>query len=106
MGDNVATDCERVDRLAGAPVIGAGPSGIVGTSSATFEFALVGSNPPPGRFECALDGGSFTPCASPVELSGLADGAHVFAVRYHADGADPGERRASGAGRWTPWRRR
>ena len=56
VGDSVGADCERVDRLAGAPVIGAGPSGIVGTSSATFEFALVGANPPPGHFECALDG--------------------------------------------------
>ncbi len=89
--DTVSSDCERVDLLAGAPVIGSGPSGIVGSSSATFEFALVGSNPPPGRFECALDGGSFTPCASPVELTGLGEGEHAFAVRYHADGADPGE---------------
>ncbi len=91
VGDGVSSDCERVDRQAGAPVIGAGPSGIVGASNATFEFALVGSNPPPGHFECALDGGSFTPCVTPVELSGLADGEHRFAVRYHADGADPGE---------------
>ena len=30
-GDSVSSDCERVDLLAGAPVIGAGPSGIVGT---------------------------------------------------------------------------
>ena len=30
VGDTVSSDCERVDRLAGAPVIGAGPSGIVG----------------------------------------------------------------------------
>jgi hypothetical protein len=89
--DNVLSNCERIDLIAGAPVIGAGPSGIVGSSSARFEFALVGANPPPGRFECALDGGAFTPCASPVELSGLGEGAHVFAVRYHADGADPGE---------------
>jgi hypothetical protein len=96
--DRVLPDCERVDLLAGAPVIGSGPSGVVGGSSARFEFALVGSDPPPGRFECALDGGSFTPCASPVELSGLADGAHVFAVRYHADGADPGE---AAERRWT-----
>ena len=94
----VLTDCERVDLFAGAPVIGAGPSGVVGSSSARFEFALVGANPPPGRFECALDGGAFTPCASPVELSGLADGEHVFAVRYHPDGADPG---AAAERRWT-----
>lgn len=89
-GDTVAPDCEQVDLLAGAPVIGSGPSGIVGSASARFEFALVGANPPPGRFECALDGDTFTPCTSPVELTGLGEGAHVFRVRYHADGADPG----------------
>ena len=94
-GDTVSSDCERVDLFAGAPVIGSGPSGIVGSSSARFEFALVGANPPPGRFECALDGGSFTPCTSPVELSGLAEGEHVFAVRYHADGSDPGRGRGA-----------
>ena len=97
-GDTVSSDCERVDLFAGAPVIGSGPSGVVGSSSARFEFALVGANPPPGRFECALDAGAFTPCASPVELSGLAEGEHVFAVRYHADGSDPG---AAVERRWT-----
>jgi hypothetical protein len=90
VGDGVSADCERIDRQAGAPVISSGPSGIVAGSTARFEFALVGSDPPPGRFECALDGGSFTPCVSPVELSGLAEGERRFAVRYHADGADPG----------------
>ena len=98
VGDGVSSDCERVDRQAGAPVIGSGPSGIVGVASARFEFALVGANPPPGRFECALDGGSFTPCTSPVELSGLAQGEHLFAVRYHADGSDPGP---AAERRWT-----
>jgi hypothetical protein len=97
-GDAVGSDCERVDRDAGAPVIASGPSGISGSSSATFEFALVGSNPPPGRFECKLDDGPFTPCVSPVELSGLGQGEHVFAVRYHADGVDPG---AAVERRWT-----
>lgn len=32
-------------------------------------------------FQCQVDGAAFAPCASPVELSGLSDGAHTVAVR-------------------------
>jgi RNA polymerase sigma factor (sigma-70 family) len=32
-------------------------------------------------FTCRVDAGSFAPCTSPVDLSGLAEGPHTFAVR-------------------------
>ena len=72
-------------------VIGSGPSGVVGQRDATFQFTTLDATPPPGRFECSLDAGSFTPCASPLELTQLAEGEHVLRVRYHPDGQDPSE---------------
>ncbi|HEY6781248.1 MAG TPA: LamG-like jellyroll fold domain-containing protein, partial [Thermoleophilaceae bacterium] len=58
--------------------ITAGPSGSVSSASASFEFASSESS---STFECRLDGGSWTACVSPRQLSGLADGAHTFEVR-------------------------
>ena len=34
-----------------------------------------------GAYECSVDGAAFTPCASPVSLSGLAPGRHTLEVR-------------------------
>jgi len=79
---------------AGAPAplvaLSGGPSGVVGESSALFDFVLVGEDPPEGRFECSLDGGDFDVCTSPHGLSELADGEHVFAVRFAPDEGEPG----------------
>lgn len=43
------------------------------------------------RFECRLDGGSWSRCASPYRLTGLAPGAHQFAVRVFNREGRPGE---------------
>ncbi len=54
-----------------------GPDGP--TSDADPTFALRADEV--ATFECSLDGAAFTPCASPVVLTGLADGNHAFGAR-------------------------
>ncbi|MEZ4368839.1 MAG: kelch repeat-containing protein [Kofleriaceae bacterium] len=59
--------------------IDSGPAGIVASASASFEF----SSPNAGggaTFACAVDGGGFAACTSPLDLVGLAEGGHTFAV--------------------------
>ena len=58
------------------------------TSTATFTFT---ANESDVSFECRLDGAAFAPCTSPRVYSGLALGAHSFAVRARdsADNVDP-----------------
>jgi virginiamycin B lyase len=66
--------------LAVAPLdttINAAPSGTVASSTASFSF----SGSEPGAFQCQVDGGGFSNCTSPASYSGLAVGAHSFAVR-------------------------
>jgi hypothetical protein len=58
--------------------IDSGPTGTVGSASATFGFT---SNESGSTFECKLDGGSFGSCTSPKSYTGLSDGSHTFSVR-------------------------
>jgi hypothetical protein len=73
-------------------VIGAGPSGTVTATSATFSF----SASEPAGFRCSLDGAAFAPCTSPATYTDLALTTHTFRVAavdgsYNVD-ASPAER--------------
>jgi uncharacterized delta-60 repeat protein len=67
-----------IDVTAPDTAITSAPSGTLATGSATIAFS---SDDATAAFECAMDGSEFTACASPVNLSGLADGPHGFIVR-------------------------
>ena len=68
-----------VDTTAPGTSIDSGPveGSVSGVSSASLGFS---ATEPGSTFECSVDGGAFSSCASPVVLSGLVDGAHSFAV--------------------------
>lgn len=57
--------------------ITSGPSGKTASADANFAF----SSTEPGSFECRLDSGSWSACASPKSYSDLAQGSHTFEVR-------------------------
>ena len=56
-----------------------GPSGLVTTRSATFDFYSTERGTQ--TFECKLDAAPFTTCVSPVSYSDLNDSGHTFEVR-------------------------
>ncbi len=66
------------DTTAPQTTIGKGPAVVTTATSATFSFTSSESN---SSFECKLDAGSWTACASPKAYSGLKTGVHQFSVR-------------------------
>lgn len=91
-----AAHAVTVDNTAPETIIDAGPSGTVGSSSASFSFHASQSG---STFSCRLDGGGFSACSSPATYTGLVNGSHTFDVRA----TDPaGNTDGSPAGRsWT-----
>ena len=67
--------------------ITSGPSGVVVSASATFDFTV---DDPGATVECSLDGGGFSGCSSGVGYSGLGDGGHTFTVQATNGGAETG----------------
>ena len=67
-----------VDRTAPSTTILTKPSDPSSVTTPSFTFT---SSEPGSTFECRIDGGSFAPCTSPRNLSGLSDNAHTFDVR-------------------------
>ena len=64
------------------------PDDLMASSDAAFSFISTETG---STFQCRLDGGAWTACASPQRYSGLSDGAHTFAVFASdaAGNADP-----------------
>jgi hypothetical protein len=73
-----ATHSWTVDLTPPSTTITDGPSGVVPIASASFTFT---SSEADSTFGCSVDGGAFAACTSPAALTGLAQGAHSFAVR-------------------------
>jgi hypothetical protein len=57
--------------------IDGGPTGVSNNTTATFTFHATDDS---ATFACSLDGGTATPCTSPVTYSGLTSQQHTFAV--------------------------
>lgn len=79
-GVAVATVTVRPDTSVG------GASGLTSDNTPTFTFG----SPQSGTiFECRIDGGSWSACASPLTADELADGSHTFDVRARAGAGGP-----------------
>jgi Ca2+-binding RTX toxin-like protein len=76
--DGVASDCESIARAVNTAIT-AGPAEASSTGSPQSDFVF-GSDPGTS-FECKLDAGSWTPCASPYRTNWLRNGAHSLSVR-------------------------
>lgn len=101
-GNRDATPATRswfVDRTPPDTWISSGPAAFTAAQTARFQFWGADTVSPSHWlvYECRLDDAAFTRCASPVTLTGLADGPHVFEVRaVDAAGApDPAPARLS-----------
>ena len=68
----------REDSTAPDSTITTGPSGVTGDSTPTWAFT---SSETPSTFQCRIDGGAWSACASPFTPAALTDGAHSFDVR-------------------------
>ncbi|HEX9696471.1 MAG TPA: hypothetical protein VGB64_09200, partial [Actinomycetota bacterium] len=81
-GAGNVSDCSAAvtyveDSTAPETTIASAPPLFSNSSSATFTFTASET----AAFACALDGGAFSACVTPVSYGGLPDGSHTFAVR-------------------------
>src|SRR5919107_823288 len=68
----------QVDTTPPETTIDSGPNGVTNSTSANLSFS---SNEAGSTFQCSLDGGLFTACASTQTYSGLSEGSHTFQVK-------------------------
>ena len=68
--------------------IDSGPQGPTNDNTPSFGFS---ASEPRSTFECSLDAGAFSPCASPLTTVPLSDGSHSLSVRAidQASNVDP-----------------
>ncbi len=78
-----------------APTVASGPSSPTNATSASIAFTGAEAG---GTFRCRVDTGAWGACTSPFAITGLAEGAHTFAVR-HTD--DAGNESVAGTHAWT-----
>jgi hypothetical protein len=71
-----ATSSSAAFTVLAAPTISSAPPNTSASTSASFSFN--GGNG--STYNCQLDGGAYTSCASPASYSGLAQGSHTFKV--------------------------
>lgn len=67
-----------IDTFPPTTSITSGPQGATSATSARFTFS---SSVAGSTFQCQLDGGNWTACASPQPYTSLAAGSHTFSVR-------------------------
>ena len=77
-----ATYTWTIDMAAPNTIIASTPPAVSNSTNASFDII---STDPGSTFDCSLDGGSFSPCGSVTNFSGLAAGSHTLDVR----GVDP-----------------
>ena len=68
-----------VDTTAPDTFLDTAPKRFINRRTARVEFSA--PEEASKTFECKLDAGAYAPCASPLELTGLADGRHTLLVR-------------------------
>jgi hypothetical protein len=71
----------RVDATAPVMSFSQAPAATTGDTSAAFIFNANDALSGAASIECSLDGAIFATCTSPVNLSGLAAGAHGYRIR-------------------------
>jgi hypothetical protein len=78
MRDETPAILEWTTAVPPTTTINFGPSSPTNGTTANFGFT---ANEFSATFECSLDGGAFTECLSPHQVTGLTPGQHTFAVQ-------------------------
>jgi poly(3-hydroxybutyrate) depolymerase len=75
----------RLDKTAPSIVVSSAPAAVISATSASVQFTVTDnlSSASEITVECSLDAAAFAACASPLNYSGLATGAHTVKIRAH-----------------------